>query len=169
MHLRLSTLLFTASLLSACGGDMPDLQHYVEEVHGRPPQPIEPVPEFPKLKPHVYNSDGRPDPFQGRSDLDPKRASTNYPALDPGRKPEELEQYPLDAIDMVGTLEQQAVTWGLVKIPGGALLPVQVGNYAGQNNGRITRITDTRIELTEVVSDGPEAWRERKASIALSN
>ena len=165
MHGRLGALLFTASLLSACGSDMPDLQRYVEEVHGRPPQPIEPLPEFQALEAFLYEPGERPDPFQVRN----KPMSANDIAPNPHRKKEELEQYPLDAIDMVGTLEQQAITWGLVKIPGGTLLPVRVGNYAGKNNGQITRITETRIELTEIVSDRPGDWRKRQASIALSN
>jgi len=44
---------------------------------------------------------------------------------------------------------------------------VNVGNHLGTNHGRITRITEDKIELTELVFDGGE-WRERRAILALS-
>ena len=39
----------------------------------------------------------------------------------------------------------------------------------GLNHGQITRITEERIELTEIVSNGQGGWQERQAAIALSD
>ena len=46
--------------------------------------------------------------------------------------------------------------------------PGKVGNYMGQNDGRITHVTETKISMTELVSDGQGGWIERPASIALT-
>jgi type IV pilus assembly protein PilP len=45
---------------------------------------------------------------------------------------------------------------------------VQAGNYAGQNYGKITRVTEYEVELTEIVPDGIGGWMERQATIAIS-
>jgi type IV pilus assembly protein PilP len=45
---------------------------------------------------------------------------------------------------------------------------VQPGNYMGQNHGKITRVTESDVELTEIIPDGLGGWMERQASIAIS-
>jgi len=41
------------------------------------------------------------------------------------------------------------------------------GNYMGQNDGKVTQVTETKISLTELVPDGAGGWIERPAFIAL--
>jgi type IV pilus assembly protein PilP len=158
-------------ILAGCGSsDMTDLQRYVQQVKQRPPAPIEPLPDIKPIDTFVYDPGDRRDPFV----MDTQSAevaaggSDSGLAPDPLRRKEELEQYSLDSLKMVGTLEQKDTTWGLVKAPGGTLYRVRVGNYLGTNNGQITRITEDEIELTEIVSDKPGDWRERQAAIALT-
>jgi type IV pilus assembly protein PilP len=83
------------------------------------------------------------------------------------RRREELENYSLDSLKMVGTLEQNETRWALVVAPDGILHRVRVGNYLGKNNGQITLISPEIIQLTEIIGDGPGSWRERESSIAL--
>jgi len=42
-----------------------------------------------------------------------------------------------------------------------------VGNYIGQNFGRIVRITDSEIQLKELVQDSDDEWVEREAALQL--
>jgi type IV pilus assembly protein PilP len=42
-----------------------------------------------------------------------------------------------------------------------------VGNYVGQNDGRITGVFEDRIEIVELVPDGAGGWLERQAKVAL--
>ena len=148
---------------------MDDLQSYVEKVKQRPPGPLEPLPEIPQIDTYVYEPGNRRDPFA----MDDRTARAAMPgpgdgiAPDPLRSKEELEQFSLDSLRMVGTLEQHETRWGLVMTPDGILHRVRVGNYLGQNNGQITRISPEGIQLTEIVGDGPGSWRERESSIAL--
>jgi type IV pilus assembly protein PilP len=88
-------------------------------------------------------------------------------APDLSRRKEELERYALDSLRMVGTLAQVGANWALVLSPEGVLHKVRVGNYIGQNHGRVIRIDDDQIQITEVVNEGGAEWRERQVSVAL--
>ena len=88
-------------------------------------------------------------------------------APDPNRRKEELENYSLDSLRMVGTLMQVDTMWALVKTKDKTIYRVKAGNYMGRNDGRITRITENKIELTELVRDRQRGYRERQATLAL--
>jgi type IV pilus assembly protein PilP len=82
------------------------------------------------------------------------------------RRKEPLEAEPLDAIAMVGLLDQKGQRVALVKV-NNLLYQVKVGNYLGQNYGRIMRITESEINLREIVQDGTGEWIERQAALQL--
>lgn len=166
---RLLTLL-TLLALAGCGSDMNDLEIYVQDVKARPPSPIEPVPEIVPVETFVYEPGERRDPFTPDAQTEPpeEALADNGLAPDPTRRKEELEGFSLDALRMVGTLEQDAVRWGLVRTKDGVVHRVKVGNYMGMNNGQITSISEDAIQLTEIVSDAPGQWRERSATVALT-
>jgi type IV pilus assembly protein PilP len=69
---------------------------------------------------------------------------------------------------MVGTMEKGQETWALILDKDDAIHRVQPGNYMGQNHGKITRVTEFDVELTEIIPDGLGGWMERQASIAIS-
>ncbi len=162
--------------ITGCGdARLSELRAYIAEVKQRLPSPLEPVPAIKQIDNFIYDDAGRRDPFlmdeQSAEVLEPRSTEFNSLAPDPLRRKEPLEQYALDSLRMVGTLEQNAVRWGLVVSPDNILHRVRVGNYLGQNYGRITRIQEQAIDLTEVIkeNDGTDGeWRERQASIALT-
>lgn len=164
--------LLPALLLAGCGaGDTSDLQGYVRQINARPPGPIEPLPEVEPIETFVYDAGERRDPFKSDAQAAPEEAaasSDSGPAPDPNRPREELESYPLDSLRMVGTLEQQGTRWGLIQSKDGAVHRVAVGNYMGQNHGQIIAIDQDAIQLNEIVSDAPGHWRERAATVALT-
>lgn len=158
-------------LLSGCvGGDQSDLEEYVRKVKARDPGPIEPLPDIKQVNTFVYEPADRRDPFvvDNRGGDVPAAAPGSTLAPDPLRRKEELEGYALDALRMVGGLEQNQTRWGLVRTPNGILHRVKVGDYMGMNNGQIVSISDDAIQLTEIVSEGPGDWRERQATVALT-
>jgi type IV pilus assembly protein PilP len=100
----------------------------------------------------------------------------NQPVTDPNIKPdlnrsrEYLEQFSLDALSMVGTLAlKDGQIFALVGDTQGQISKVTAGNYLGQNYGKVTRITELAIELTEIVPDGGEGWLERPRTLALKS
>ena len=82
------------------------------------------------------------------------------------RRKEPLEAFPLDTMAMVGSLNKASKPTALLKVDN-LLYQVQVGNYLGQNYGRITAITETAIQLREIVQDATGDWIERVTSLEL--
>jgi type IV pilus assembly protein PilP len=83
------------------------------------------------------------------------------------RNKEYLEQFPLDTLNMVGTLEREGRTYGLVQTNDGLVHRVLPGNYLGQNDGRIVTVTEGRIEVEELVSNGIGNFFKRSAGIGI--
>ena len=168
--LKLLVTLLPLLALAGCSSDMNDLESYVQSVKMRPPTPIEPLPEIVPVETFVYEPGERRDPFTPDAQTEPTEPALVDSGLapDPTRRKEELEGYALDALRMVGTLEQESTRWGLVRTKNGIVHRVKVGNYMGTNNGQITSISENAIQLTEIVSDAPGQWRERSATVALT-
>ena len=74
----------------------------------------------------------------------------------------------LDTLRMVGTLKLGGQNYGLVQVKDGRVQRVLVGSHIGQNEGKITEITPSKITLTEIVPDGLGGYMERPASLALN-
>ncbi|MBI3344978.1 MAG: pilus assembly protein PilP [Gammaproteobacteria bacterium] len=157
-------------LLAGCGNNTEDLQSYIEQVKARPKGPIEPMPIIKPYETFAYTATNLRDPFTPPVVPGESKTQTAGGGLKPdaNRPKEALEEFPLDALRLVGSLERSGGKWSIVKAPDGAIYRVQPGNYLGQNNGKITRISDELIELTEIVEDGQGGWMERQASLALS-
>lgn len=159
--------------LLACSADpTADLKEYVAKVKSQQKSQIDPLPEFKPYESFAYQAGDLRDPFTEPTYSHPK-AVANLPSNN-GIKPdfdrptEPLEEFPLDSLRMVGTLEQHDHQWALINDTDGTIHRVQTGNYAGQNHGKITRVTEFEVELTEIVPDGIGGWMERQASIAIS-
>ncbi len=168
---RVITTSMLVALIAGCANpNIDELRQYVDERKAQPPGRIEPLPEIKQVSTFVYEAQGRRDPFVASEDERPDEAGLVEGGISPdfNRRREELEGYTLDAIRMVGILEQSGVTWGLVKTKEGTIHRVKTGNYMGQNHGRIIQITEDKIELTEIVQDGTGGYSERQASLALA-
>ena len=171
LTLRKGLLLAVAAAgLVACGGDMDDLDSYINEVKARPGGRIEPLPEIAPYEVFTYVADaeGMRSPFMPDT---PQAAGPAAGGMspDPDRPAEFLESFPLDTLRMVGTLDINETVYGLVQTSDGLIHRVVPGNYMGQNDGRITDITESEIVLVEIISDGIGGYIERDAAIGLSD
>lgn len=170
-HPRLLVSWMLAIGLTGCAGDdLTDLQAYVAEVKARQKGSVEPLPEVKTVEPFVFNAEDLRNPFvideKAQETEEEKIASSIRPDIN--RPKEELESYELDTLRMVGTVDWQGSLWGLVKATDGTIHRVRVGNHMGKNFGKIVNIKENLIELVEIISDSPGAWRERKASLDLA-
>ena len=163
-------LAIAATGLVACGGDMDDLDSYINEVKARPGGRIEPLPEITPYEVFTYVADteGMRSPFVPDSPQVAGPASGGA-SPDPERPAEFLESFPLDTLRMVGTLDINETVYGLVQTSDGLIHRVVPGNYMGQNDGRVTEITDSEIVLVEIISDGIGGYIERDAAIGVSD
>ncbi|MCK5324946.1 MAG: pilus assembly protein PilP [Woeseiaceae bacterium] len=163
-------LAIAATGLAACGGDMDDLDSYINEVKARPGGRIEPLPEIAPYEvfPYVADVENIRSPFVPDT---PQAAGTAAGGVvpEPDRPSEFLEGFPLDTLRMVGTLDINETVYGLVQTSDGLIHRVIPGNYMGQNDGRITDITESEINLVEIISDGIGGYIERDAGIGLSD
>jgi type IV pilus assembly protein PilP len=161
-----------AAALQACSGEPNDLRAYIDEVKARPGGRIEPLPQIQPAPTFTYVAGDRRSPFM--PDTPQRRVSGDPNSVegpDPNRPREFLEQFPLDTLKMVGTLSAPTrnATFGLVQTADGLVHRVTVGNHLGQNYGRIMQITDSEIQLVEIISDGLGGYLERPAAIGLAD
>ena len=156
--------------LTACTGDMDDLDQYINEVKARPGGRIEPLPEITPYEIFTYVADaqGMRSPFVPDT---PQSSGSGAGGTrpDPDRSREYLESFPLDTLGMVGTLYIGETMYGLVQTADGLIHRVVPGNYMGQNDGRITDISESDITLVEIISDGIGGYIERDAAVGLSD
>lgn len=152
-------------LLTGCGGDMDDLQAWVDEVKSRPGGRIEPLPQIKPYQTFDYSVEDMRSPFV--PDTAPERSATSGPRPIQDRPKEYLEGFPLDTLSMVGTLEREGRTYGLVQTQDGLVHRVLPGNFVGQNDGRVVRITEAEIQVEELVPDGIGGFFKRSAAIGL--
>lgn len=173
-------IILAASLLFAgcVNKDMSDLETYAQEVLARPGGRIEPLPPIKPYERYLYQAGNMElrDPFRSFLIREEERKPIT-PVDDPNQRKyateilthnrEDLEQFELDALRMVGILEDKKVLWGIVQDTDGVVHRVQVGNYLGRNYGKILNIQEDRIDLREIVKDSEGRWEEREASLAL--
>lgn len=174
MRLRTFVVPLVALLtLSGCVSGRRDLEDWVAAEKAKKGAPIDPLPVVKTFETFEYKAqDGGGaelrDPFSpSAEEARQEVADGGGPRPDQGRAKELLEGFPLDGLDMVGTLGIGSAMEGLVKDPDGVVHRVHENNYLGQNYGRITLIAEDRIELVELVPNGAGGWMERQASMAL--
>lgn len=165
---RLSAIGALALAITGCTGGMSDLDAYIAEVNARPAPPLDPLPVMQQFETFEYAAQDLRDPFS-KPGADQEALAGPGVRPDPERRKEALESFPLDGLDMMGTLGAADSLVALVMDPDRVIHRVVPGNYMGQNDGRIISVTEDRIELIELVADGSGGWTERRADIALDD
>lgn len=172
---RVFGLALVAVLIGGCAEQrMDDLERYSKQVLARKGSKIQELPPLEPYEIYTYASSGERDPFE------PFYKPENVPSEeavaqstgaglrpDTTRNREDLEQYALDSLRMMGTLELDDGLWGIVRSPDGTIHRVQLGNYMGRNHGKIVFIAEDRIELNEIIPNGQNGWQERAAALSL--
>ncbi len=152
--------------ITSTPGEAPNLEKWVADVKARPAPPLDPLPVMQQFETFEYAAQNLRDPF---SNAFSDQSGGSGPRPDPNRPRQALEQFPLDSLDMVGTIGRGPGIVGLVMAPDKVTYRVRPGAYMGQNDGRITAVYEDRIELVELVPDGAGGWLERPATLALED
>jgi type IV pilus assembly protein PilP len=166
-------LIFLAFLaLAACGGEehgdlKQELNQLTKDFRGR----VDPLPQVKPYEPVPYTAEGEVDPFRPeRIDVAQRQlapsANSSRVEKERDRPKEPLEAFPLESIQMMGTITQHKETFALVKA-GPNLYRVRKGNYMGQNFGVVTGIDEIQVSLKELVQDGGGEWVERNSALQL--
>lgn len=177
----LNLAIITATLLTGCiSDDMSDLQKYVDEMRARKNPHVDEPPKYEMAPPFYYEAESQRDPFAPfdtiaepliiKKGLEVTEEQANKPCPQPDRNRVRvgLELLPLDSLRMVGTLkDQDSILWALVITSDGTIYRVKPGDYMGLNYGQIISVTEAKIELTELYSDGKGCFVEQITPLAL--
>lgn len=163
--------------------DLGEVQRFVIDTQKNTPiKKLDPPPEIKPYTPFAYTAQGLKDPFmlapfaqeeelELPQELMAQSPGYTGPRPDPNRVREELEKYSLGSLKLMGTFRMGGgggELWALVLAPDSVVHRVRKNNYLGSNHGKIIGITEQRVELKEIVPDGPGRWQERQSFLSLS-
>ena len=158
-----------ALLLGACGGEeqselRQELAAMTKDLRGR----VDPLPQVKSFEPVPYKGESMVDPFVPGRIVVTQASAGGGGGVQPdlNRPKEPLEAFPMESIQMVGTLAQNQDMYALVRA-GASLFRVKKGNYMGPNFGVITGIDESQINVKEVVQDSGGDWVERSTSLQM--
>jgi type IV pilus assembly protein PilP len=172
--LRTALCIVLLPLITACwGDDQQDIKQWMQEQRNSTRPNVPPIPEPKKFTPEAYKNDLSIEPFSNQKltqalKREANQATANAALVAPelNRRKEVLEGFPLDAIAMVGTMLPKGVPVALVRVDK-LIYQVRVGNYLGQNYGKVVKLSETELILREIVQDAAGEWIERQASLQL--
>ena len=170
MKLKVLVLLASVGLLSGCGagGDFSDLRAYMDEVNARPKGNIEPLPKFIPYESFTYQAAALRSPFQPpvKIEVVTRQKGSEEIKPDESRVKQFLEGFNIDTFQMVGLLRNDQSLYALVNGAGG-VHRIKVGDYLGQNHGKVIAIDEGRVDVIEIVPDGDGGWLERPRTLSL--
>ncbi len=146
-----------------------DLKDFIAENKRRPPGKVEAAPKIQVYESYTYDVYSLRGPFDRPVNVDvtPRSvAASSDVKPDLARQKERLEQFDLATLSMVGTVTKSGSVWALVKDPNGSIERIKTGNFMGLNHGKITNLSESKIELVEIVASG-EGWLERPNILEL--
>lgn len=171
---RILAAIAIGMVLAGCGASGEDeLQQWMTEQRNMTRPRIAPIAEPKQFTPQAYQQEGAVDPFSSQKltqalKRDSTQATANAALIAPelARRKEPLESFPLDTMSMVGSLIKEGQPVALVKVDN-LLYQVRLGNYLGQNYGKIVKVSETEVSLREIVQDAAGEWIERTAKLQL--
>ena len=157
-------------ILAGCGADTDELNQWMDQQKREVKPSVEPIPAPKKFVPQPYASITGVEPFSNQKIMSGTRIDKNQSsavlASELRRRKEPLEAYPLDTMKMVGTVTRAGRPHALIEADK-LLHYVKLGEYIGQNYGKVTRIDETELTLREIVQDAAGEWIERNTTRQL--
>lgn len=165
--------IFASAMLVACGSSgNDDLQSWMQAQRSETRPRVAPIPAPKKFVPQPYTEERSVDPFSSQKLTQALRNEMGQPsnsaliAVELNRRKEALEYFPLDTMMMVGSLIKKGLPVALVKADN-LLYQVKVGSYIGQNYGKVIKVSETEMNLREIVQDAGGEWIERPTTLQL--
>ena len=158
-------------LLAGCGdSDVREVRDWMEQVKRDTRPAVKPLPEPKDFLPYAYGAKESVDPFDPNKllgELARAAATSDNPNQPDMQRPRELlETFPLDTMQMVGTMEKDGTRFALLQIER-SLYRVKAGQRIGQNFGVVTHVADDAVAIREVVQDAAGEWTQRTTKLEL--
>jgi type IV pilus assembly protein PilP len=162
--------LASLAALTACSGSQDELQQWMDQQHREVKPSVTPLSPPKKFDPQPYLAGNAVEPFSSQkltvAIKQEARQVNSLLASEINRRKEPLEAYPVDSMRMVGSVTKAGRPQALLQVDK-LLYQVKVGDYIGQNYGKIRSITETDIAYREIVQDAAGEWIERISSLQL--
>ena len=160
-----------ATLLAGCGdSDVREVRDWMEQVRRDTRPAVKPLPEPKDFLPYAYGAKDAVAPFDANKllgELARTAATSNNPNQPDLQRPrEQLETFPLDTMQMVGTMEKGGTRFALLQIER-SLYHVKAGQRIGQNFGVVTHVGEDGVDIREVVQDAAGEWTQRMTKLEL--
>jgi len=156
--------------LAGCGADQDELQTWMDQQRREVRPNVPPLIPPKRFDPQPYEQMVAVEPFSSQKLTVALKQEARQPnslfAGEINRRKEPLEAYPLDSMSMVGSVSKSGRPTALMRVDN-LLYQVKVGDYLGQNYGKITKISETEVTLREVVQDAAGEWIERPTALQL--
>ena len=169
-HLKPLAACIVLLFLSACGGEQQELAQWMDQQRKEVKPDVQPIAAPKKFDPQAYLAGDAVEPFSTQKLTVAIKQEARQPnsllSAEVNRRREPLEAYPLDSVSMVGSVNKLGKPFALLKVDK-LLYQVKLGDYLGQNYGKIIKITETDVSLREIVQDASGEWTERISSIQL--
>jgi len=167
-------LLAAVVVLAGCGSSKEDgIRQWIVEERNQARPKVAPIPAPKQFKPEAYVNAAAIEPFSNQKltqalKRDSAQVASNGALVAPelARRKEPMEAFPLDVMQLVGSIIRAGQPVALVKVDS-LLYQVKLGNYLGQNYGKVTKISETEVTLREIVQDAVGEWIERVATLQL--
>ena len=167
-------LIVLQMLLAGCGSSQEeDIRAWMVEERNQTKPKVAPLPEPKQFKPEAYTNATAVEPFSNQKltqalKRDSAQVASNGALVEPelARRKEPLEAFPLDTMSLVGSITKGGQQVALLKVDN-LLYQIKLGNYLGQNYGRVTKISETEVTLREIVQHAVGEWIERVATLQL--
>lgn len=168
--LRLLIGFLALATLAGCSVSQDELDGWMASERARTLPMVQPITPPSKFNPERYAGIESVDPFSVQKLAAGLRGDVSTPdprlAAELNRRKEPLEAFPLDSVTLVGSVQRKGTRFALLKVEN-LLYQVKVGDYLGQNNGKIMQITETEITIRETVQDASGELIERPAALLL--
>jgi len=161
-------------VIAGCGASSEDdIRQWMLEERNQTKPNVKPIAAPKQFTPEAYTNMAAIEPFSNlklaqalKRDSSQVAANGALVAPELARRKEPLEAYPLDTMSLVGSIVKSGQPVALVKVDS-LLYQVKLGNYLGQNYGRVTKVSETEVTLREIVQDAVGEWIERVATLQL--
>ena len=166
-------LLLSALLVGCVSSREDDIRAWMVQERNQTKPRVAPIAPPKQFIPEPYTNATAIEPFSNLKltqalKRDSAQAASNGALVAPelARRKEPLEAFPLDAMELVGSIIRAGQPVALVKVDN-LLYQVKPGNYLGLNFGRVSKISETEVTLREIVQDAVGEWIERVATLQL--
>lgn len=165
--MKRSSLLLLALGLGACAGPHEDLQQWMNDTRQAAKANMK-QPEAPQLPTPATYTPPVNNNMNAFNSARLKMGMQGSNAPDMNRPKEVLENFSLENLRYVGSLSGKGKATSAYVSADNHVYTVKIGNYLGQNYGRITAIHPDKLIITEQVEDTYGEWTQRQVEMPLN-